>query len=140
MMTSLHAARVRRTTCRQNAFVISFMVVAAAMLIAPTVQAQNQVVTDPVGFTSVVIDPGATSALSLPVNNLPDYHGVVSVLSANTIQTAYAGWSTSAYGPFSSNPHVIRVLSGASKGRHFKVASNTADTLTFITGAGDLTT
>src|SRR4051812_17787398 len=131
---------IRLTTeGRSISFVFSLIVIAAAMLFARTVQAQNKVVTEPVGFTSVLVGPGTTSALSFPVTNLSDYHGVVSALSANTIQTAYAGWTVNSYGPFGSNPHVIRVLSGASKGRQFRVASNNADTLTCIAGGGDLT-
>jgi uncharacterized protein (TIGR02597 family) len=112
----------------------------AFFLLSERIQAQTEVATDPVGFTSVVVEAGDTSALSLPLNNPPDYHGVVSTLSSNTIQTAYAGWTANAYGPFNTNPHVIRFVSGASKGRQFKVVSNTADTLTLNASNANLTT
>src|SRR5436190_11106838 len=119
---------------------VVIVISAAFFFLGESLQAQTEVSTDPVGFTSVVVESGTTSALSLPLNNPPDYHGVVSTHSSNTIQSAYANWTVNAYGPFNTNPHVVRFVSGANKGRQFKIDSNTGVTLTLNASSGDLTT
>lgn len=96
-------------------------------------------VTSPMGFTSVTVGPGKVAALSLPLDPPAAYVAGASAVTTNTLQTTGANWTTNAYGPFATNPHVVRLLSGASKGRQFRVASNTADTLTLTTGSFDLT-
>lgn len=106
----------------------NLLFIAAAILIAPGLRAQVKVATTPVGFTTVTIPAGEVRALSLPLNSFPVFSGVVSALSGNTIQTFNANWSNS-FGPFASNPHVVRFLSGANKGGQFSVLSNTQDTL-----------
>jgi uncharacterized protein (TIGR02597 family) len=76
--------------------------------------------------------------LSLPLNNFPAYSGIISAISGNTIQTSNANWSTS-FGPFESNPHVVRFLSGANTGGQFRVTSNTQDTLTLSADGKEIT-
>lgn len=115
------------------------VVSATVFLRGECVQAQTEVATDPVGFTAVAVAAGDATALSLPLNNRPDYHGAVSALSSTTIQTAYANWAANAYGPFKTNPHVVRFLTGASKGRQFKVISHSVDALTLDASNADLT-
>ena len=100
---------------------------------------QTTVATDPVGFTSSTVAAGRTGALALPLDNMPAFTGPVSNRTTNTIQTTNAGWTAGDFGPFNSKPHVIRVLSGASQGRQFRISSNTTDTLTLTTGSTDLT-
>lgn len=134
--SSLSLRQHGREHCRW--FVSGFA--ATVSYFGATVLAQTEVATEPVGFTSVIVAPGAASALSLPLNNRPVYHGVVSSLANNTIQTGHANWAVNAYGPFNIRPHVVRLLSGTSQGRQFKVVSNSADTLTLISDEGSLTT
>jgi uncharacterized protein (TIGR02597 family) len=110
----------------------------AGILISTSLVSAQSVVTNPVGFISTTINAGSLKALSLPVDSVPDFLGPVSARTANTIQTTGATFPS--FGPFASNPHLIRVLSGASKGRQFNIASNTTDTLTITTGGTDLTT
>jgi uncharacterized protein (TIGR02597 family) len=105
------------------------IIMGAAALITRLACAQTHVATAPVGFTTVTIPAGEARALSLPLNNFPVYSGVISSLSGNTIQTLNANWSTS-FGPFESNPHVVRFLSGKNKGGQFRVLANTQETLT----------
>jgi hypothetical protein len=120
----LHAAASAQMNFRNNLIIIG-----AAALITRLACAQTHVATAPVGFTTVIIPAGEVRALSLPLNNFPAYSGIISSLSGNTIQTLNANWSSS-FGPFESNPHVVRFLSGANKGGQFKVVANTQDTLT----------
>ena len=111
----------------------------AGCIFANLLRAQTTVTTDPVGFTSVTIPAGAVRAVSLPLNNFADCTAAVSGVTPTTISTTNAGWTTNAFGPFSSKPHVIRFLSGAYQGRQFAIASNTSDTLTLTTDGVDLT-
>lgn len=101
-------------------------------------RAQTSVTTDPVGFTAVTIDAGSTAALSLPLDQLPSYAAAVSAVTSSTITTASAGWTNNAFGPFSSNPHVVRFLTGANAGREFRITSNNGDTLVLATNGSDL--
>jgi uncharacterized protein (TIGR02597 family) len=116
------------------------ILVAAIFAMAMVARGQTTATTDPVGFTSVTVGAGKIAALGLPLDNLSDYVGAAAAVTSNTIQISSATWTTDAYAPFASNPHVIRLLSGASKGRQYRVASNTTDTLTLTTGSIDLTT
>ena len=115
-------------------------IAASSLSLGEFAAAQNTVATDPVGFTSSTVAAGRTGALSLPLDNMPAFVGPVSNRTSNTIQTANAGWTAGDFGPFTSKPHVIRVLSGAAQGRQFRISSNTTDTLTLTTGSTDLTT
>lgn len=107
-------------------------------LLGQSLQAQT-VATDPVGFTTTTIQSGKLAALSLPLDSISNFTGPTTTVTASSIQSTGAGWATNAYGPFATNPYVIRVLSGTSQGRQFRIDSNTTDTLTISTG-GDLTT
>lgn len=112
-------------------------VILAVSVALPGAFAQTSVTTDPVGFTSLTIAAGSVRALSLPLNNIPDYASAISAATSSTLQTANAGWTTNAFGPFDSNPHVVRLLTGTNKGRQFRIASNTSDTLTLTTNGSD---
>jgi uncharacterized protein (TIGR02597 family) len=94
--------------------------------------------TKPVGFVSTNIGAGKSAALSFPLNNLPKFTAGATAVTATTIQTTGAGWAANAYAPFGTNPHVVRMLTGTLAGRHFRIGSHTADTLT-ITGTPNLT-
>lgn len=114
-----------------------FVAISAGLAICTSAFAQT-VATDPVGFTSTTVSANTVKALSLPFNKSPDYAAAVSTVTSTTIQTTGAGWGTNAFAPFSSNPHLIRMVSGAAIGRQFRIASHTADTLTLLAGS-DLT-
>lgn len=108
---------------------------AATLLLAaflpPPVLGQS-VSTDPVGFTTVAVPANRVTALALSLDDMPAYAAAASSVGSNTIQTANAGWASNAFGPFSSKPHVVRMMTGANKGRQFNIASHTADTLTLL--------
>ena len=104
------------------------------------VNAQS-VTTPPVGFNTITVNANTIRALGLPFNKTPDFASAVSAVSTNTIQTTNAGWTPNAFGPFTGNPanaHVIRMTTGTAVGKQFRIASNTADTLTLVNGT-DLT-
>lgn len=116
-------------------------VVGTSLSLGQFATGQTTVATDPVGFNTVTINANTVRALSLPLDDTPAFSGPVSNRTSNTIQTSNAGWTANAFGPFASNPHIIRMLSGASKGKQFRIASNTTDTLTLTMPAGsDLNT
>jgi uncharacterized protein (TIGR02597 family) len=124
---------------RFNAFrrtIPTLLLVAALFLTRPL--GAISVATDPVGFAAVMVSANTTKALSLPFNDQPDYAAPISTVVRGKIKTIGAGWSPNAFGPFVSNPHVIRMVSGVAVGRQFRIASNTSDTLTLIAGS-DLT-
>src|SRR4051812_13276258 len=125
----------------------SFTSIAAATLVALCLacgsSSAQTVASNPVGFATVTVNANSIRALSLPFNKLPDFAAAVSTVNGAgpTIQTANAGWTVNAFGPFTGNPanaHVIRMTSGAAVGKQYRIQSNTADTLTLIAGT-DLT-
>src|SRR4051812_17492649 len=119
----------------------SFTSIAAATLVVLCLacgsSSAQTVASNPVGFTTTTVAPGALRALSLPFNKLPDYAAAVSSANAGalTIQTVNAGWTANAFAPFASNPHVIRMTSGTAVGKQFRISSHTADTLTLLAGS-----
>jgi len=119
--------------------------------LAASVPAQSvTTATNPVGFISSSVAANSSAALSFPLDNLPDFSGAVSSFTTTTITTTGAGWTTNQFGSGSfnttnTNPHVVRMITGALTGRHFKISGNTGtasaqatDTLT-ITGTPNLT-
>ncbi|MFN2507628.1 MAG: TIGR02597 family protein [Chthoniobacterales bacterium] len=109
------------------------------LMFVTAASAAESSVTDPVGFTATTVAANTTKALSLPLDNLPDFRGQVSSRTATKINTNNANFNVS-YGPFGTNPHNVRMLSGASQGRQFRIASNDSDTLTLQMGTLDLRT
>ncbi len=96
----------------------------------------STVATPPVGFTTITIPANSVKAISIPLDQIPDFQGAVTGVTATTITTSTAAWTSTQFGPFASNPHVVRMLSGTSLGRHFKVSSNNATTLTITLPPG----
>jgi uncharacterized protein (TIGR02597 family) len=103
---------------------------ALSLCVAVTLPGQTTVSTVPVGFYTLTAPAGRTSAFAMSLDNLSNFQGAVSAVTTNTIQTTNAGWNNNAYGDFTNNPHIVRMLTGTSAGRQFQIASNTADTLT----------
>jgi len=106
------------------------LVVASCLLLENRLYAQAA--TDPVGFNSITVGQNTTTALSLPFNKVPDFVAAATDVdtTAKTIQTTGAGWAANAFAPFFTNPHIVRIVSGAAIGRDFRIVSHTADTLT----------
>jgi uncharacterized protein (TIGR02597 family) len=125
----------------------SFTSLATAVLVSLCAVATlpAQVSTIPVGFISTNINSGNSAALSFPLDNLTEYAAAASAVTSTTIQTTGAGWTLNQFGSGSfgsnTNPHVVRMVSGALAGRHFRISGNSADTLTIAVPAGtpDLT-
>ncbi len=110
----------------------------AGVVCSATLSAQTAT-TKPVGFTSTAVAAASVRALALPLDNVPEFTGLVGTINtgAFTIQTLSAGWTTNGFGSgnFNStnaNPHIIRMLTGTSAGRQYRIASNTLDTLTIV--------
>jgi uncharacterized protein (TIGR02597 family) len=123
-------------------FIPTLALFASSFMFCDASFAQATAASDPVGFTTTTVLTGKTGALSLPLDNLPDFVGPIDAASgvtASTIKSTGAGWGANAFAPFATNPHVVRLLTGTSKGRQFQIASHTADTLTLTTSV-DLTT
>jgi uncharacterized protein (TIGR02597 family) len=114
------------------------LLVAVGFLSSVGLAFAQTVTTNPVGFISTNVAGGHNAALSFPLDNLPAFTAAATAVTATTIQTTNAGWTANQFGPPSSNPFVVRMLSGNLKGRHFIIASNTTDTLT-ISGSPNLT-
>jgi uncharacterized protein (TIGR02597 family) len=109
-----------------------FHSLSAAFLVSLCLAAASpaQVSTIPVGFYTLNAAAGRTSAFAMSLDNLSKFNGAVSAVTSNTIQTTGAAWQTNAYGDFANNPHIVRILTGSTAGRQFKINSNTNDTLT----------
>jgi len=116
-----------------NRFLFS-VAVASALVLGNFANAQT-VATDPVGFTSTTVTQNTVRALSLPFNRVPDFAAAVTTATSTTLMTTSAGWTTNAFAPFASNPHLVRMVSGAAVGRQYRIASHTADTLTLLAGS-----
>src|SRR5437764_2344773 len=100
--------------------------------------AQVSASSDAVGFTAIEVAAASRQHVVLPLNDPPVYAAIASSVASSTVTTARAGWTINAFGPFTSNPHIVRLVSGMSNGREFRIASNTDDTLTLITNGTDL--
>jgi uncharacterized protein (TIGR02597 family) len=94
--------------------------------------------TTPVGFINITVPPGRVQAVSLPLQVQSAFEGAVSAHTATSLTTNAAGWTQDEFGPFNSNPCVVRFVSGNAMGRYFKIASNTLTTVTLDTSV-DLT-
>jgi uncharacterized protein (TIGR02597 family) len=114
---------------------------ALAVFVFTNLTFAQSVTTNPVGFDSVSVNQNTTRALSLPFNKPPAFAAAATTVNAGalTIQTTSAGWTASpgagSFGPFASNPYLVRMVSGSAIGRTFRIASNTTDTLTLVTGS-----
>ena len=116
---------------------LSLLIAAAVTVSFATFSSAQSAFTDPVGFETLTIGSGKIGGVSLPLDNIPAFSGPVSSRTANSITTTNA-----AFGSLSTaaSPYLIRILSGASVGRQFRITANTTDTLTLNTGGADLTT
>ena len=107
----------------------------------------QSVTTNPVGFTSTAVATNTVKALALPLDDVPEFSGAVNAIDtgAFTIQTTGAGWTSNQFGSgvfnsTNSNPHIIRMLSGASAGRQYRLSGNTTDTLSIVSAPASVST
>jgi len=100
---------------------------------APSARAQAlSVVSDPVGFTHVTIPaatPGNTTrrALAIPYHRSSVFRGTMTSAGLKTLTFDGANWTA---GQFTTAVHFSEVRAGGQAGRHFRITSNTTDTLT----------
>lgn len=123
-------------THRQTAFVLGALL--ASLTFHAAVEAQT-FVSRPVGVLKFDVNAGESKPFSLPVSENYVFSGAVSTVAAASITTSDAAWGADAFGPLASNPHLIRFTTGGAAGRHYRIVSHTADTLTIQTGGTDLT-
>jgi len=113
---------------------LPLLAIAASLALGNT-HAQTTVATDPVGFTTISVTPGASGArkqtlMSIPLLEVdPSVGGltagtITSVLS-NRITVTNAGWTP---GNLSkpAEPFVVQITSGSASGRLFLIASSSA--------------
>ena len=128
-------------------FTLKSLALAAVSLAAllPSGQAQTTVTTDPVGFTSVVINsssdgviPGRT-VVCTPLHAAPVYAGTItSVDGTSAFSDSNATWTGNQF-VSGSTPYLVKIKSGASVGRFFLVTSNSTSHLTVNPGSYALT-
>jgi uncharacterized protein (TIGR02597 family) len=107
----------------------------AGLMTALTAQesrGQTTVATNPVGYVNITATSGETTAMSIPLQGSAAFTGTVSSVTyasgSSTVTSSSADWTTT-YGPFSSNPYIMQMLSGSSTGEYFVIASNTTTSL-----------
>jgi len=92
--------------------------------------------TAPVGLATLRVPARSARALSVPLANPAVYSGALSAWEGTTLGVENAGWTQDQWGPFETNPHVVRVVTGGSAGQTFPILSNTVDTIVLPEGAG----
>lgn len=106
------------------------LTVTAALICSATFALAQSVTTDPVGFETTTVGSGKIGALSLPLDNIADFAAAANTVTSTTIQTTGAAFTANKFAPLSTNPHIVRVLTGTGSGRQYKITSHTTDTLT----------
>jgi uncharacterized protein (TIGR02597 family) len=106
------------------------LLLAAIFPATATATAAEPVRTEPLGLIALTLPAGSTHALSVPLKGPVVFAGKITDRTATAIVTAGAGWTPNAFGPFETNPCLVRILDGPSQGRYFRVAGNLAYALT----------
>lgn len=111
-------------------------------LCLPTLtHAQTSVATVPQGYVTLTVSAGTGSSyiptvISLPLlatsNATGQTTGIITSLTSTTINNSNAGWVAGALSNATS-PYLIRITSGAAKGRTFLLSTATANTTTAVT-------
>jgi len=123
---------------RPIALSTSLLCLGGWLAFAPVSEAQT-LFSRPVGVMQFTVNAGESKPLSLPVSETYLFGGAVSFVSAASITNTGANWGANAFGPIATNPHLVRFTTGSATGRHYRIASHTADTLTLQTNGTDLT-
>lgn len=97
-----------------------------------------QVVSEPVGFLRINIPPSTLSTFSLPMQKNSVDVGSFTAVGTSTLTDSKSSWVN---GQFSttSNPYLIKILTGAAIGRNYLIAGNTVNQLTVDTKGASLT-
>lgn len=107
---------------------------------APLVHAQDGN-TIPVGSVTTKILEGrptgrSISVISFPLNGSSTasglLRGTITGVTANSLANTAAGWQPAELSA-AATPHIIRITSGAAKGRSFLISTSTANTATTVT-------
>lgn len=104
---------------------------------APSAPVADVIRTAPVGLATLRVPGKSARALSFPLANPAVFTGTVSAFSGTTISVAAAAWTPGSWGPFESNPYVVRLLTGDSAGQIFAIASSSADSLVLAEEANE---
>ena len=88
----------------------------------------SEVTLETCGFVNTTISPGQTRAVSMPLRSKVVFQGIVTSFTEGIV-SANENWDENAYGPYSSNPHLCFLLTGANAGRYLKILSNTGTSL-----------
>jgi uncharacterized protein (TIGR02597 family) len=103
--------------------------------------AQTPVTTDPVGFVNVTVPANSDATIAVPMNRAPEFKGVISAISGNTITVAGTpNWTANAFVqnlPGQTKTYAIQIASGTKEGMIGKVTANGTNTLTVQLDAGD---
>ncbi len=106
---------------------------------APLVSvAQTTATTAPVGFLTVSVPAGSSSAWSLPLYNTPVFQSSISSVDSSTSFSLTSASFTA--GQYASSPFFVHVQTGNSAGKFYLISSNTTTQLTVATNGADLTT
>ncbi len=101
----------------------------------------QEISSNPVGSVTVEVAPGTAAGRTISIVSLPltgmatasgAMKGSITGVTSNTLTNAAAGWTA---GELSSatSPHVVRLTSGAAKGRSFLISTATVNTATTVT-------
>lgn len=114
---------------------------AVALLATCTGLTHAQVVTAPVGFVSVTVQPQSDVALGAPLNRAEEFQGVIQSISGNTITVAGTpGWTANQFVYASGTQpktYYARIDSGAKEGLIATIASNTTGSVTVTLPSGE---
>lgn len=108
----------------------------------------------PVGSVTTEVAPGAAAARTISLISFPltgvavavgQMSGTLTGVTANTLTNTMAGWAAGELS-IAATPHLIRITSGAAKGRTFLISTSAGNSATTVTidaeeaGLVDLTT
>jgi uncharacterized protein (TIGR02597 family) len=114
---------------------------AVALLAAYTGLIHAQVVTAPVGFVSVTVQPQSDVALGAPLNRAEEFQGVIQSISGNTLTVAGTpGWTANQFVYASGTQpktYYARIDSGAKEGLIATISSNGTGSVTVTLPSGE---
>ncbi len=119
-------------------FLLSLAATSAAWLLTslPAPAATQEVArTAPVGIATLRVPGKSARALSFPLANPAVFSGKIASVSGSVIQNNGTAWAPDAWGPFATNPHVVRILTGDAAGQIFAIESNSSDAIVLATNA-----
>jgi uncharacterized protein (TIGR02597 family) len=127
--------------CRKVAAVVSLVLCAVGVA-----HSQTNVVTDPVGFYQITLQSNSDTIVSIPFTRLPDYLGTIaSINNSNVTIAGSPGWTANQWAfpatspdGTTSNTYYLAFRNGNKEGGHFKILSNTTDTVVLNLDVEDL--